>query len=161
MRCGMNHRHLALLATAAALAGCSSTQVDRHTTTKYEKTPLAKVDHVTPEVAAERPHERIATGRMSTKGRMAKNLPAEARKLTAKLGGDAYVVTQGNTSTRMTGGLLGTWRDETVADMTFDVIRWRVAPAAATPPKPAKPGQPATATPAPEPEKKKKWYWPW
>jgi hypothetical protein len=159
MRSGMNPRFLVPFAAAAALAGCSSTQVDRHTTTKYEKTPLAKVDHVTPEVAAERPHEKLATARMSTKGRMAKNLPQEARKLTAKLGGNAYVVTEGNTSTRLTGGLLGTWRDETVANMTFDVLRWRATPAAAAPP--AKPGQPTPATPPPAPTKKKRWYWPW
>ena len=154
----MNLRFLVPLFAVVTFAGCSSTQVDRHTTTKYEKVPPAKVEHVTPEVAAERPHDKIATARMSTKGRMAKNLPAEARKLTAKLGGNAYVVTEGTTSTRMTGGLLGTWRDETVANMTFEVIRWRAAPASASP---AKPGQPATTTPPPAPAKKKHWYWPW
>jgi len=154
----MNLRFLVPLFTVVTFAGCSSTQVDRHTTTKYEKVPPAKVEHVTPEVAAERPHDKLATARMSTKGRMAKNLPAEARKLTAKLGGNAYVVTEGTTSTRMTGGLLGTWRDETVANMTFEVIRWRAAPASASP---AKPGQPATTTPPPAPAKKKHWYWPW
>jgi hypothetical protein len=121
---------------------------------------LKNVEQLTLEVAAERPHEKLATGRMSTKGRLAKNLPLEARKLTAKLGGDAFVVTGGSSSTRMTGGLLGTWRDETVADMTFDVLKWRTTPAAAAPT--AKPGQPApAAAPAPEPVKKKRWYWPW
>jgi hypothetical protein len=154
----MNLRFLTPLFAVVTFAGCSSMQVDRHTTTKYEKTPLAKVDHVTPEVAAERPHDKLATARMSTKGRMAKNLPAEARKLTAKLGGNAYFVTEGTSSTRMTGGLLGTWRDETVANMTFEVIRWRAVPASASP---AKPGQPATTTPPPVPAKKKHWYWPW
>jgi hypothetical protein len=146
-----------LFAAALALAGCSSTQVERHSATKHAKTEWKKVEQVTPEVAAERPHEKLATGRMSTKGRLAKNLPLEARKLTAKLGGDAFVITGGTSSTRMTGGLLGTWRDETVADMSFDVLKWRAAPASA-----AKPGPPALpAAPAPEPAKKKRWYWPW
>ena len=161
----MKPRSLAFLVALAAFAGCTSAKVDRHSSEKHPKVPEKKVEQTSGDVVAAKPHENLATVQISTKGRFASSLPQRARKITGKLGGDAYVVTAGDTSTRITGGLMGTLADETVANMTFDVIRWKTVPAAAA--APAKPGKPIAASapakpgePAPAPAKKKKWYWP-
>jgi hypothetical protein len=166
MRIGMNLRSFVIPLALAAFAGCTSVRVDRHGSEKHPKVPEAKVDQTSQDVVASRPHENLATVQMSTKGRFSSSLSQRARKITGKLGGDAYLVTAGDTSTRITGGFMGTLADETVANMTFDVIRWKPAPVPAPAEKPgkpgataAKPGEPAPA-PTPAPEKKKKWYWP-
>jgi hypothetical protein len=165
---GMKPRSLVSLLALAVFAGCTSVKVDRHSTVKHPKVPERKVEQTSQEVVAAKAHENLATVQMSTKGRFASSLPQRARKITGKLGGDAYVVTAGDTSTRITGGLMGTLADETVASMTIDVIHWKTAPAAApkpgaTPPKPGAAPAPApagAAQPPAAPAKKKKWYWP-
>jgi hypothetical protein len=161
----MNSRFLAALLALAAFAGCTSVKVDRRTTAKYSKVPPHKVDQTSQDGVAGKPHEVLATVQMSTKGRFASRLSERAKKVTGKLGGNAYLVTAGDTSTRITGGLMGTFADETVANMTFDVIKWTTPPVAPTPtPKPGAnattPATTAAPAPAPTPAKKKPWYWP-
>jgi hypothetical protein len=100
---------------------------------------------------------------MKTRSPFAANLTTLAHNRTAKLGGNAYVVTGGSASSSISGSFIGLFADKSEASMNIDVLRWNPAPAPAQA-RTAAAGSTSRTTPAPAPDadakKKKRWYWP-
>lgn len=149
------------------LTACTSVKVNRVAEGKLPKTPLREVQLVSAEAAKQRPKETLATIDMRTRSPFAADLNAIARERTAKLGGNAYVITSGNRQTTMSGGFGSLFGDSTSAEMSIEALRWKDLPAPATAAA-AKPGAASGSKPAPgvapqpaKPQKTKAWWRPW
>jgi hypothetical protein len=130
------------------VTGCTSVKVNRLTQEKLPKVPAKQVQQVSAEVARQRPSVMLATIDLSTGSPFAADLHALVRQRTGKLGGNAYVVTSGNSQTTLTGGFGSLFGDKTSASMNVEALRWKDQPA-------------PQATPPAKPRKASAWWRPW
>jgi hypothetical protein len=139
-------RTLALLLPLGLTTACTSVKVNRLTEAKLEKVPANQVQQVSADQAKQKPNTKVATIDLRTRSPFAADLNALARKKTASVGGNVYVVTSGQSYTTVSGGVTSLLGDSRNASMSIDALRWQeTAPA---------PGQ----APAEPTKKKKRWF---
>jgi hypothetical protein len=144
-RGGMNFPAKLILLPLLLTTACSSVKVNRLSQERYPKIAAKDVQQVSPEEAKRRPHAVLAEISMGTNGRFASDLNAIARQRAGKLGGNAYLVTTGESHTTVSGGFTSLFGDATSATMNAQVLRWQEQPAA-----------PATNE---KPKNKRHWFW--
>jgi len=130
------------------VAGCTSVKVNRLTEQRFPKVSPKVVQRLNVEEAKQHSAEKIATIDMRTRSPMAADLNALAKKRTAGLGGQGYVVTASSAQTVVSGGFGSLFGGIAEATLSIEAVHWNEPAPAAT-----------AAAAVPKPTGRRHWWW--